>query len=255
MCLILFAYRKHSTYHLVVAANRDEFYARPTAPVHYWEDHPYILAGRDLLKKGTWMGVTKTGRFAALTNYRNPQENVEGLYSRGEVVANFLQSEEAPNQFLENLEQNKRKYPGFNLLVGDQESLHYYSNIQGSPQNIQPGIHGVSNHILNTEWPKVIHGKKELSSIIEQADQLQPEELTDLLLTSLQHAEVAPDHQLPQTGLSIEWERLLSPMFIQGENYGTRSSTVILMSSAGLYYTEKVYTRQKVSQKSFQIKL
>jgi uncharacterized protein with NRDE domain len=124
VCLILFAYRAHQKYKLIVAANRDEFYERPTAPVHFWEDHPHLLAGRDLKKMGTWMGVTKAGRFAALTNYRSPKEESDGKRSRGELVGDFLKSVVHPEDYLQKVMENRRLYPGYKLLVGDANELY-----------------------------------------------------------------------------------------------------------------------------------
>lgn len=238
MCLILFAYKMHPVYKLVVAANRDEFYKRPTAPVHFWEDHPDILAGRDLEKMGTWMGVTKSGRFAALTNYRNPKEAADGKRSRGELVANVLLYPGDLKVFMKDAEKNKHLYPGYNLLAGDSENLYYISNAGGELQRLEPGIYGLSNHLLNTDWPKVKTGKEEMAKIIKGGR----EELVEQLLGLLQTSDPAPDELLPNTGVPFEMEKMLSPLFIKSDGYGTRSSTIMLMTDADIHYFERVFT-------------
>lgn len=249
MCLILFAYKTHPTYKLIVAANRDEFYARPTAPAHYWDDQPQILAGRDLEKMGTWMGVTTDGRFAALTNYRDPTDINKDTRSRGELVAEFLKGNDRPKIYLQKVAGNARQYPGYNLLVGDFQELYYYSNIEDKVKKLEPGIYGVSNHLLNTDWPKVKKGKEELSGLLTWDNN----DLTEQLFKLLQHADPAPDELLPNTGVSLEWERILSPLFIQSEGYGTRSSTVLLMNDKELNYIEKVYTKDGISSQEYKL--
>ncbi|WP_394139799.1 NRDE family protein [Cytobacillus oceanisediminis] len=250
MCLILFAYQMHPKYKLVVAANRDEFYERPTAPAHFWEDHPNILAGRDLSKMGTWMGVTKGGRFAALTNYRDPKEITEGKRSRGELVADFLKGNDQPEEFMKKATANRQQYPGYNLLAGNADELYYYSNVEDKMEKLGPGIYGVSNHVLNTEWPKVKRGKEGLAELAESSD----ESLTDQLFSLLQNADPAPNELLPKTGVSLEWERILSPMFIKSEGYGTRSSTVMLMSEDEIFYKERIHTEDSLEEQEYTIK-
>ncbi|PLT33467.1 hypothetical protein CUU64_14020 [Bacillus sp. V5-8f] len=251
MCLILFAYQSHPKYKLIVAANRDEFYKRPTAPVHYWQDHPQILAGRDLEKMGTWMGVTTTGRFAALTNYRNPQEKTEGKRSRGELVANFLKTHEISKDYLKKVKVERDLYPGYNFLAGDANELYYYSNVEDTVKRLDPGIYGVSNHLLNTAWPKVQRGKEGLSQIVGDS----VEQMTEKLLNLLQNADPFPDELLPNTGVSQEWERILSPLFIKSEGYGTRSSTVVLMSEGEIYYRERVFVAENSKDQEYTIHL
>ena len=250
MCLVLFAYKVHPKYKLIVAANRDEFYQRPTAPAHFWEDDSNILAGRDLEKMGTWMGVTKKGRFAALTNYRDPSEVTEGKRSRGELVANALQYNGDIKEYMQSLGENNDGYPGYNLLAGDGDELYYYSNIGRELLEVTPGIYGVSNHLLNTEWPKVQVGKAGLSEIINTnlADFVEP------LFTLLQKSEQAPDDRLPKTGVSLEFERMLSPMFIKSENYGTRSSTVLLKTDKEIHYVERVFSNNGIKDQNYTIK-
>jgi len=168
MCLILFAYQHHPKYPLIVAANRDEYYARPSAPAQYWSDHPHVLAGRDLKELGTWMGITAQGRFAALTNYRDPQRHSTDALSRGHLVADFLCNQQSSHEYLKKIAKQSKQYNGFNLLVGDQKSLWYYSNQQGDIQPIAPGVHGLCNHLLNTPWPKLEQGRQQLSQCLTQ---------------------------------------------------------------------------------------
>ncbi|MEH7416224.1 NRDE family protein [Neobacillus drentensis] len=246
ICLILFAYRVHEEYPLIVAANRDEFYQRPTAPAHFWEDHPEILAGRDLEKMGTWMGVTSSGRFSALTNYRDPKEITEGKHSRGELVADALKYKGKMEEYMQHLAAHNHLYPGYNLLAGDGDDLYYYSNVGQKLEKLKPGIYGVSNHLLNSSWPKVEKGKEGLARIISERNGM-----TEKLFALLQNAEPAPDKNLPRTGVSLEWERLLSPLFIESEHYGTRSSTVMLMSGTKLHYLERVFTKKGVNNQQY----
>ena len=163
MCLILVAWRVHADYPLVVAANRDEFFARPTAPAAFWNDAPQVLAGRDLDAGGTWMGVTRSGRFAALTNFRDPAQNRIGAPSRGALVAGFLRGREAPQTYFEGIAARRRECNGYNLLACDGETLCWSSNMGGRPRSLAPGVYGVSNHLLDTPWPKVGAGKTALA--------------------------------------------------------------------------------------------
>ena len=224
MCLILFAYQHHPKYPLIVAANRDEYYARPSAPARYWSDHPHILAGRDLKELGTWMGITVHGRFAALTNYRHPKRHFADALSRGHLVADFLSNQQSPREYLEKVARQSHQYNGFNLLVGDQQSLLYYSNIQDEIQSITPGVHGLCNHLLNTPWPKLEQGRQQLAQRLTQ-DTVSENDLWSILT----NREKALDDTLPHTGVSLEWERTLSSIFIESPEYGTRSSTILLM--------------------------
>ncbi|MFL6557631.1 MAG: NRDE family protein [Bacillus sp. (in: firmicutes)] len=251
MCLIIIAYQVHPVYKLIVAANRDEFLQRPTAPIHYWEDSPGILAGRDLEKMGTWMGITTTGRFAALTNYRDPMEVTKGMRSRGELVADALKHKGNVKDYMQSLVGKKDLYPGYNLLAGDGTELYYYSNKGQRLQNVGPGIYGISNHLLNTEWPKVQKGKERMSKIING----EQDELIEKLLNMLQDTDHAPDELLPNTGVSSEWERKLSPLFIQSENYGTRSSTVTLMTDQEIQYVERVYSTDGIRERQYTVNM
>ena len=251
MCLILFAYRIHPEYPLIVAANRDEFYQRPTANAHFWEDDTQILAGRDLEKMGTWMGVTTTGRFAALTNYRDPMEESVGKRSRGELVADALKYEGSVNEYMQALAENNQLYPGYNLLAGNLDELYYYSNVGKELVRVQPGIYGLSNHLLNTQWPKVKIGTDGMTQVINENQ----EDIVESLMTLLQLADPAPDEVLPKTGVPFELEKMLSPLFIKSENYGTRSSTVLIMDKNQIHFNERVYANEKIIDQQYLVDL
>ena len=220
MCLILFSFHQLERYPLVVVANRDEFYQRPTRPAHWWEESD-IFAGRDLEANGTWLGVTKTGRFAAVTNVREPGMKINAPASRGDLTRDFLQSDDSPMDYLQDLEQRSSNYAGFNLLVGDLHGLWFYSNRQSGIRKIEPGIYGISNGQFDEPWPKLATGKTVLTEQLQ--DDIDVDQLQQILLSN----NVYPDHQLPETGVSLEWERLLSSRFIRSEHYGTRASTVV----------------------------
>ncbi|QWV94153.1 NRDE family protein [Geomonas oryzisoli] len=229
MCTLLLAYRFHPAYRLVVAANRDEYYQRPTQPAHFWEDAPHVFAGRDLVHGGTWLGVTATGRIAALTNYRDPSDlHRHGPSSRGQLVSGFLTEDAGAEEYLARLRDSGISYGGYNLLVGDSERLFCYSNKSDRVLPIEPGIHGLSNHLLDTPWPKVCRGKDGLDRILARQD-FAVEELFALLADHTH----PPDQELPDTGVGLELERMLSPIFITSAQYGTRCSTVLLVDHSG----------------------
>jgi uncharacterized protein with NRDE domain len=225
MCLILLAYDVHPEYRLVLAANRDEFYERSTLPMAFWEDHPDILAGRDLKGGGTWLGVSRSGRFSAITNYRESGGPKPDAPSRGHLVSGFLSGNNPPQTYLEAVSAVGQTYSGFNLIVGDALGLYYYSNRGPGIHRLEPGWYGLSNHLLNTPWPKVEKGIALLKSAVLDSDPVNMDSVFHLL----KNGEVPPDDRLPDTGVGMEWERILSPMFIQSPGYGTRSSSVILI--------------------------
>jgi len=225
MCLINFQFHEHDQYKFVLAANRDEFYERPTSRANFWEDDENILAGRDLLQMGTWLGITKNGRFAALTNYRDLPEDTEGKTSRGAIVRDYLATDAYPSDFLELIREKKNQFNGFNILVGGADQLFYYSNIQDEIIEVPVGTHSLSNHLLNTPWPKVVKGKSRLENYLKTHSEVNPDDL----FTMLGDRELANDDELPDTGVGLELERQLSPLFIKTPGYGTRSSTVLLI--------------------------
>ena len=225
MCVIFFSFKQHPKYPLILIANRDEFYDRPTAEAGFWEDYPEILAGRDMVGKGTWLGVTKNGRFSAVTNFRDPNQE-KGSKSRGELVAGFLKSEISSKEYLESVKENSGDYTGFNLLVGEinreKQEMFYFSNRENEVRKLQDGLYGLSNNFLDVPWRKVEKGKEEL------ADLLYDEELQkDDLFGILSDGELAEDNELPDTGIGYEKEKPLSAIFIETPIYGTRCSTVL----------------------------
>lgn len=226
MCLILLAYDCHPAYRLILAANRDEYFKRPTERAHFWESHPWVLAGRDLEMMGTWMGITRSGRFAALTNYRDPTLQRKNAKSRGKLVSDFLCIAQYPSKYLQDVMNCQELYNPFNLIVGDLSHLAYYSPNTSSIRDLKPGIYGLSNHLLDTPWPKVHKSKLALTNYIANNTLINSQDLFDILADK----EKALDQELPNTGISYDFEKLLSSIFIQGIDYGTRSSTVLLIS-------------------------
>jgi len=224
MCSIFLAYNYHPKYLLIIAANRDEFFNRPTLPAHYWQDNPNILGGRDLDKMGTWLGISKNGRYAAVTNYRDPSTINKKARSRGELTSGFLNSSVSPKDYMKELKKSKEEYNGFNLLAGDITSLYYYSNRKQQIKRLKPGIYGLSNHLLDTPWAKVNLGKEKLRKYLEN-QLVDPECLFNLLFDETK-AEI---DELPETGIGVEKERLLSSIFIKSPDYGSRCSTVLLI--------------------------
>ncbi len=229
MCLILLAYDVHPQFRLILAANRDEFYDRPTLPMAFWEDHPDILAGRDLKGGGTWLGITRSGRLAAITNYREPGGPKPDAPSRGRLVSGFLSGNSSPKAYLDAVSLTSQTYSGFNLIVGNASGLFYHSNRKPGIHRLDPGWYGLSNHLLNSPWPKVEKGIALLKSAVSDSDSVKMPAIFQLL----KNRDFPPDDRLPDTGVGIEWERILSPMFIQSHGYGTRSSTVIFVGRNG----------------------
>ena len=230
MCLLVLAWRSHPRYRLVVAANRDEFHDRPAAPLAWWSEDGRTLAGRDLRAGGTWMGVTRSGRFGAVTNYRElDTPPAADAPSRGRLVPEFLATAEEPGAFLGRLNGSAATYAGFNLLVGDSRALHYLSNRDSSgPRELEPGIYGLSNHRLDTPWPKLVKTRERFADLLARATP-GPDAFFDLLADR----EPATGEALPESGLPPEWERALSAPFVVNERYGTRCSTVLLVEQDG----------------------
>lgn len=225
MCLIVFAWRPEAARPLIVAANRDEFHARPAQALAAWEDAPGVYAGRDLEAGGTWLGVGPQGRFAALTNIRDPRQAL-GPRSRGELVAAFLKGELGVEAYLDQVASRSRQYSGFNLLVGDAAQLGYLHAREAAPRLLVPGVYGLSNAGLDTPWPKLVKARSGLAALLESAE-------PDQLLSLLADSEPAADSELPETGVGLATERLLSSVFIASQNYGTRASTVLIVDNQG----------------------
>jgi uncharacterized protein with NRDE domain len=230
MCLILVAWQAHPQYPLVVAANRDEFYARPTADAGPWPEDPRIWGGRDLEAGGTWLGLHEDGRFAAVTNVREPGVP-KGVRSRGLLPRDYLLGEQSPAAYA--AAQDGAAYSGFNLLVADEASLWYLSNRDGAPRELKPGVYGLSNHLLDTPWPKLTTAKLRFTQALGGLPAL--EDFFEILADG----EIVPDHALPETGLTLEWERLLSAIFVRSATYGTRASTVVTRHRDGRFQLEE----------------
>jgi uncharacterized protein with NRDE domain len=229
MCLIAMACGLRPDLPLIVAANRDEFFARPALPAAFWPDLPGVFAGRDLEQGGTWLGVTRAGRFAALTNFRDGTRRRTGKRSRGWLVRDFLACDQTPDAYLAQVHAARTDYDGFNLIVGIGTRLVCYSNETGETVALEPGVHGLSNHLLDSPWPKVENAKRRLLALRDAPAEALNEQLFALLADDAQ----APDAALPATGVSLEWERVLSSAFIRTEAYGTRCSTVVLLDAQG----------------------
>lgn len=237
MCLIVFANNILDDYKLIFAANRDEFYDRPTEQAEFWNDYPELLAGKDLHAGGTWMGITKQGKFAAITNFRDLKNHRNDAPSRGNLTLDFLTSDISPEEYYNKLKPILHDFNGFNLLLGNVDELYYFSNKTESLQKLDTGIHGISNAILNTPWPKVEKSKRQLCNLIEQKN-IHPWEVLNLL----DDTSPAKYEELPDTGVGLELERMLSSIFIKSEKYGTRSSTIVTVDSQNnVRFVEKTY--------------
>jgi uncharacterized protein with NRDE domain len=231
VCLIAVAWQAHPEHRLIVAANRDEWRDRPAAPAHWWDDHPDLLAGRDLQAGGTWMGITKRGRFAAVTNFRDPSDRRPTARSRGSLVADFLVGRETPASYLRRLSGRAAEYNGFNLLAGDGRSLLYFGSREGEARAVAPGVHALSNHLLDEPWPKVAKARSALGAALGGDD--------GPLFAMLSDGTPARDAELPDTGVGIDWERRLSPVLITGDGYGTRASTVLRITGGAARFEER----------------
>lgn len=236
MCLILFAWQVRPDHPLVLAANRDEYFRRPTRPAHYWDDAPGVLGGRDLEAGGSWLGVDTRGRVAAVTNYREPPRARAGELSRGLLVSDFLKGDKAAADYLREVIRWQRRYDAFNLLLADATGLYFYSSREPDYRALAPGCYGISNGELDCPWPKVKKGKQVLRRQLGSGQALDSEALFDLLADDTP----AADRELPDTGVGLEIERKLSPIFINLDGYGTRCSTVLIMGAQGnVFFAER----------------
>ncbi|MDE2304158.1 MAG: NRDE family protein [Gammaproteobacteria bacterium] len=228
MCLVLVVWRSHARFPCILAANRDEFHARASEAAHWWPDRPQLLAGRDRVAGGTWLALRRDGAFAALTNFRDPQSQRRDAPSRGALVVDLLAQHTALDAALAHLVEVGPRYNPFNLLYCDGERLGVYESARGSGRELPPGIYGLSNHLLDTPWPKVERAKSRLATAIDGigADSAP-------ILELLRDDRPAADHELPRTGVSLEWERLLSSAFVRSPDYGTRCSTLIRIGDDG----------------------
>lgn len=237
MCLVFLSVNNHPRYKLFMAGNRDEFYDRRTAVAGYWENHPEIVGGRDLEAGGTWLAMTKSGKIGIVTNYRDPKNIDPRAPSRGQLITDFLTGNDGPREYLEKLSTNGVRYNGYNLIVASTADVWYYSNYGDGVQRLEQGFFGLSNHLLESPWPKVVRGKEKLKPLLGSSI-IEPESVFEVLYDDL----VATDDQLPETGLPMSRERALSSMFIKSEGYGSRCSSVILIDHDNrVTFAERVY--------------
>ncbi|MBX2901229.1 MAG: NRDE family protein [Cyclobacteriaceae bacterium] len=240
MCLAFISINNHPQYNLIIAANRDEFYKRKTIPLAFWSDNPSIVGGRDIEARGTWMAMHVNGRVGLVTNYRDPAHIDPKAPSRGKLVTDFLESSLSPQQYLQQLEPHAAAYNGFNLLVGYQSDWYYLSNYKAGIQKLDSGIYGISNHLLDTPWPKVANGKAEFQQLTSVGE-LYPEMFFKMLFNET----IAADATLPDTGVGLVRERALSAMFIKSPGYGTRCSTVLMIDKANrVLYAERTFNTE-----------
>jgi uncharacterized protein with NRDE domain len=237
MCLIFIALKQHPDYKLIVAANRDEFYNRKTAPAHFWQDHPDVLGGKDLEAGGTWLGMNKNGRLGMITNYRDPKNIDPKAPSRGHLVSRFLIENTDVPTYMQGIVQNGKRYNGFNLVVGSINDMYYYSNYGDGITKMENGLFGLSNHLMETPWPKIIHGKQRMKKALGERT-VTKENFFEVLYNE----DTAADEMLPDTGIGLDRERALSAMFIKSPGYGTRCSTVILVDNQNkVSFSERVF--------------
>lgn len=244
MCLALIAIGQHPRFPLIILSNRDEFYERGSAPAHYWEEAPEIFAGKDLLAGGTSLGVNKQGRFSLITNYRNPETYNLSLQSRGLLVKHYLEGKQSPSTYIKKIAPIAHHYNSFNLLVGTMKQIIYFSNVENKAKKLTEGLHGLSNHLLDTPWFKVLKARELFNTVLnELKTQTDPEKTGQLLFSVLEDRTLAPDHLLPKTGVSVDLEKSLSSIFvtIPSYQYGTRTSTVLLFEKKNIYFYEKTF--------------
>ena len=259
MCVVYLAYKQHKEIPLLILSNRDEFYNRPTEPAHYWSKNSKILGGQDIEAKGTWLACRQDGAWAIITNYRDPNWQVKMPRSRGLLVRDYIESYDKPENFLKYLKKDKYSYLGYNLLFGKLTDIYYYNNKEKESQKLEPALYGLSNHLLDTPWPKVLDGKRELENILKEEKFIKGGTLDPAPFFSfLQNSELAEDNRLPQTGVSLEWERVLSSRFIRSKEYGTRTSTLIWLDlEQNLNFLELNYDRegQSLEEHAFSYKV
>lgn len=243
MCLLAIAFNHRPDISLAVCSNRDEFYQRPTLPVHWWQDMP-VLAGRDKQEGGTWMGLSRSGRFAAVTNFRDltkPGFHEARPKSRGNLVTDFLCSQASAQSWADSVLGDFDLYGGFNLLIYDGEQLLYLNNFNNQIRSLEPGTYALSNHLLDSPWPKVDYARQQLRQTLDKRSSSQ--QMLDDLLGLLEQNQTYPDHLLPSTGVPADWEKRLSSAFIVAEDYGTRASTSIVLSRSGSSIAEQTYVK------------
>lgn len=227
MCVLFIAWKSHPRYRLILAGNRDEFRARPTAALARWAQNPGIIGGRDLKEGGSWLAATASGRFAAVTNFRQVPLTA-GRISRGSLVSDFVLGDEQPGAFVRALDARAGEYGGTNLFAGTPDALWHWSNRGNVTRLVAPGLYGLSNGMIEDDWPKMRRGREGLARLVSASDIDE-----DALFTLLADRTPGADHELPDTGVGRDMERTLSSIFIAGDNYGTRASTLLLIGHDG----------------------
>lgn len=253
MCLVCFSYSAKPPYRLLLAANRDEFFARPSQPIHIHDTEVAIIAGKDLRAGGTWLGVNQRGKMAAITNYRDPARNLPFAPSRGELVDHYLKSEASAAEFCAQLSEKAHLYNGFNLILLDEQSCLYFSSVKNEWRYLQSGVYALSNNLLDVPWPKV----KRIKELFVHVLETQPFDTSyNALFSILADKEQPDDRDLPDTGVGLDWERLLGTVFISGKQYGTRSSSVMSISDTGeIVFIEKTFSHPLDNSKFSQVSL
>lgn len=226
MCVLFLALERHPRWPVIVATNRDEFYRRDTVPASRWHECSRVVAGRDAEAGGTWFGATDEGRWAALTNVRDLPAHRQGARSRGALPASYLCGATTPEAYARDVFSQREAYNPFNLLVGHGTEVWAISTHEPEPYRVASGVHGLSNATLNVPWPKVTRGKNAVDRLLRD-ESITPETLFDVL----DHAEPAPDADLPETGVGLDLERTLSSIYIRSPDYGTRASTILLLDA------------------------
>ena len=241
MCLIIFSYQQYKNWPLIVAANRDEFYSRPSDPAGFWENASHIIAGRDQLHGGTWLGVDRSGRFSAVTNYRDPSVDKINTFSRGTLVSNFLLGNKPAEHYLHEVKQQCHRYNGFNLLAGGVSGLFYLSSPTGELTLLTPGLYGLSNGLIDSACPKLKKGKAQLGKILQSDNHVSSNKIFDLLSDTTEFH----DDSLPDTGIDLKWEQIFAPIFIKSRDYGTCCSTIVTINSDGkVMFTERTFNKE-----------
>jgi uncharacterized protein with NRDE domain len=252
MCLALIAIGQHPLYPLIILSNRDEFYKRATLPAHYWPENPNVFSGKDLIGGGTWLGVNKNGNFSLITNYRNPKANDLLKQSRGLLTKNFLLESihTVPAHYIKTIAESAHNYNPFNLIVGNRTRITYYSSVINKMTELTTGLYGISNHLLDTSWYKVLRAKSLFAILITNLINYEdPHLIEDLLFPILEDRILAPDHLLPDTGVPRDIEKSLSSIFVDipSHRYGTRSSTILLFNKDNIYFSEKTFINTRTT--------
>ncbi len=238
MCILFIACKQHPEYPLIITANRDEYHARPSRAMHWWEDQPHVFAGRDLAAGGTWLGINTAGKFAAVTNLRSPGDHRPDARSRGELVVHCLQPGRRPEAIIHFLQSYQQEYNPFNLVFGDQSGLTAWGYGDHAPHVLNVGFHSISNGPLGTIWPKMSRGVMAMSRYIGMSSAIEPEALLPMMLDTTP----TPDRELPQSGLAMEKERQLSAVYVQGKEYGTRTTAILRFSKQDIQVAEFQHT-------------